>query len=75
MRRLNVEFSESQLDSLQRVAGALNETQVGVLRMGLRLVGRAVDAARSGRRLAVVEPDGRVVEIDGEWSELTPRCA
>lgn len=75
MRRLNVEFNEMQASSLQRVAGALNETQVAVIRMGLRLVGRAVEENRRGNHLAVVGPDGRVVELDGEWSQVRPVTA
>jgi hypothetical protein len=70
MRRLTLELDNKQDESLQQIAGELGETQVGVLRNGLRLIRRAVDAARAGKQLATVEPDGSVSFISGPWDDV-----
>lgn len=70
MHRLSLELDRQQADRLQQITGELGDTQAGVLRNGLRLLSRAVTAAKSGGQIAIVSSDGRVSFISGPWDDV-----
>ena len=67
MRRKQFKFSDATAASLRQMKAGYETNEVSVVRIGLRLAQRALDEARRGNRLAVVEPGGRIVELSGEW--------
>jgi hypothetical protein len=69
MNTLNVKFSQSQSAALQRIAGDLDETQAGVLRMALALMNLAVQERKAGNTIAIARGDRVVKEIVGLWDQ------
>lgn len=68
-------FGPEQVESLNRVAGEMHIDKTDVLTNGLRIVRRALNAARRGGELKIVYPDGNSETLTGPWNDLSPAGA
>nr|WP_294560223.1 hypothetical protein [uncultured Rhodopila sp.] len=48
----------------------MGDTQVGVTRVALRLLVRAVSAAKAGGQIAIIGADGKVCLLSGSWDDV-----
>lgn len=62
MKRININLPEHSYDDLQTLASQTGRTMTEVLRTGFGLAKIAMEEAREGRRLAVVNKDGKLIK-------------
>ncbi len=61
-KRLNVNLPESIFNELEQIATHSGRTMTDIVRIALGLVAVALTEEKCGHKLAVIEPDGKVLK-------------
>jgi|SRR5918911_1409989 hypothetical protein len=62
VKRLNINLPEKTFKELDRLADESGRTMTELVRLAIGLVQVAIDEERHGRKLAVVEPNGKLLK-------------
>ena len=62
VKRLNINLPEKTFNELDRLADETGRSMTELVRLAIGLVQVALDEERHGRKLAVVEPNGRLLK-------------
>lgn len=62
VKRLNINLPEKTFNDLERLADESGRTMTEVVRLAIGLVQVAIDEERHGRKLAVVDPNGKLLK-------------
>jgi uncharacterized protein YaeQ len=61
-RRLNINLPEIKFEELEQLAKHSNRTMTDIVRIALELVKVAVNEEQNGRKLAVLDPEGKLLK-------------
>jgi hypothetical protein len=62
VKRLNINLPERTFNELERLADESGRTMTELVRIAIGLVQVAIDEENHGRKLAVVEPNGKLLK-------------
>lgn len=62
VKRLNINLPEKTFNELDRLADESGRSMTELIRLAIGLVQVAIDEERHGRKLAVVEPNGKLLK-------------